>query len=330
MAFNMSANRRAGTNMLDTIRKKRGNAPCVEYFKSLQDSESLRLVNDPGLTFASFFVLMPVIQEKLRAQSLSARDLTAANLCNTILSSKKANGNLYRPAYNENTHEALRWMFLTGADADGLSEDFDHILDISAGILTKKYHDADILPKLVELVFSRGRRDAYLHDLAWAFFQSHDPTALKLAAEYLRSGNEKDAKLARSLLHLNLESDNPRSRRELYNNYLHWLSENNPYLYFTSENFNETNQPNVCSVDLSAKYLYRKISPRDHKPSTPLTETERNCLACFLNAPDEEKEFLARFSQKVRAKNPEYWNRWIRYPLEKQIEAAHNGGEGEV
>lgn len=326
----MNRNRRADSNLLDTIRKRRGNIPCREYFKSLQQTAGMQLINDPQLTFATFFVLLPVIQEQTPNDSLNARNQSAANLCGIILNSKKVNGNFKHPAYDENAHEILHWMFATGADADGLSEDFDHILDISAGILTKKYHDTDIIPKLVQLVFSRGRKGAYLHDLAWAFYQSRDPNALKLAAEHLRSSDENEAELARILLHLKLESNTPKDKRELYNSYLQWLDENNPYLYFNNENFNETSRPNVCSVDLNAKYLYRKISPQNHKPTTPLTELEQNCLACFLNAPEEEKEFLARFSQKIRATNPAYWNRWIRYPLARQIEAAHNGGEGNL
>lgn len=322
--------RRAGTNILDFIRKKRGNLPCREYFKTLQKPVSLNLINDPGLSFTTFFILLPVVREEIPDESLSARNQAAANLCGIILSSKKANGDFVRPSYDGNTHETLRWIFTTGADSDGLSEDFDHILDISAGILTKTYHDADILPKLVQIIFDRGRKGAYLHDLAWAFYQSHDPKALKLAVEYLRSPNESDEKLAQTLLHLNLESNTPKARNELYDSYLQWLDENSPYLYFTSENFNETSAPKACSVDLGAKYLYRKISPVNHNPPTPLTELEQNCLACFRNAPEEEKEFLARFSQKVRAKNPAYWNRWIRYPLKRQIESAHNGGEGNL
>lgn len=317
-------------NMLDSIRKRRGNMFCRDYFKKLSKQDSLKLINQPGLTFPTLYVLFPIIQEQTMLENLNERNRSAVNLSNVILSGKKANGNLSRPAYNKQNHETFRWIFSTGADADGLSEDFDHILDITAGILTKVYHDTDILPKLVATVFNRGRKGGYLHDLAWAFYQSHDPKALKLAAEYLRSPNEKDAKLARTLLHLELESNTPKGKRDLYNNYLQWLEENNSYLHFTSENFNETSTPNVCSVDLGAKYLYRKTQSQNQQSPAPLTELEQNCLDCFMNAPQEEKEFLARFSQKIRAKNPAYWNRWIRYPLKKQIETAHNGGEGNV
>lgn len=322
--------RRAGGNRLDSIRKRQGNSPCREYFKFLPEPASLELINDPELSFATFFILLPLVREKIPDENLSVRDRTAANLCGIIQNSKKANGDFLRPAYNESTHEALRWIFTTGADDDGLGEDFDHLLDIAAGILEKKYHDADILPKLVRMIFRRGKKGAYLHDLVWALYQSRDPKGLELAAEHLKSPNENEAELAQTLLHLKPQSNTPKARRKLYGSYLHWLEENSPYLYFTGENFNESSTPNACSVDLGAKYLYRKISHGTRRLATPLTEFEQNCLTCFANAPDEEKEFLAQFSQKMRAKDPAYWNRWIRYPLQRQIETAHHGGEGHI
>ena len=321
----------AASSPLDAVRRTRGAEACRQYFRALQNSRkpyALLQINDPHLTFGTFFLLLPGIRAGGDEAALSERNRTAARLCRVILGGKKANGTAGRTSLTGPVLGTLLWMFRTGAADDGLSDDFDQILDVSASILLKKYRRSELIPTVAQLIFRRNRKGAYLHDLVWALFQSRDPRALRSVADYLRSPHQEDVRLARVLLHLPAENS-PNGRRQ-YAFYLNWLDENRSSLYFTGENFNETSRPGVCSVNIAAKYLCRRVRPDSNSPLTPLTEAERGCLPDFKKAGEKEQALLSSFSQKVRKKNPLYWNRWIRYPIRRQIAVAKNGGEGSV
>lgn len=309
---------------LEYLRQVRGVDACKIRFQQIlensQKNTAVRLLNDKSLRFPTLFVLKPQIDEENLAGKLNGKIKAALLICDKVLEEKKSlpGGGI---SYNDqNVRSAFFWIFRTGADSDGLNNDYDEIMDLCASVLTRRYHDKTILPALSRLIFHRNRKKGYLHDLIWAFFQSHDPNSMQYIAPYLRSSNNRDRDLARLLLHLPDVGDNPNEKERQYRTFMNWLRENNPYLYFTGETLQSSNQPEICGVDLGAKYLGKQISPKKHQPLNPLTKREADTLSCFAQAEQSDKAMLSDYSKKMQRQNPAYWKRWISLPLEKQLQ----------
>lgn len=316
--------------VLDGIRKSRGAQACRDFFQEYEKNGragAIKLADDRALSFGTFFTLLPEIRRLQMQEELSERGRTAFRLCETILSGAKTGMGIC-PEMNGGCQDTLLWIFLTGMLDDGIDGDFDRILDASAAVLAKTYHDESFLPALVTLIFRRNRQGTYVHDLAWAFLQSRSPKALRLAADYLRSEDGRDVELAEELLHLP-HAENGQTRREQYASYLKWLEENGPYLLFECAGFNATARPHVCNVDLAAKYLGHEVANHRHMSQEDLSETEQAVLAGFAKMRDEEKEALAHFSSLVHRRSPSRWRRWIHSSLDAQLKAAKNGGRDE-
>ncbi|WP_457943283.1 hypothetical protein [Caproiciproducens sp. LBM24188] len=328
----MNYNYSCPVNELDSIRRARGTRSCRSAFYRLAQNRSetaLRLINDDALQFASLYILWPAIEELGFRGSLCERNQIALHLCERMTREKKA-GNDQEPALSldsEEVHNVLLWMFETGTADDGLNEEFDLILDTTASILIKTHHEKRILPQVADLIFRRNRKDSYLHDLTWAYFQSREPDSLRYIAKRLLSHDRRDAELAATLLHI--EPSELRTVRGCHNKYRElnrWIDENKPYLYFTGESLNLTNSPAVCHVDLGAKYLNKAISPRSRKPLSPLTEEEDSCLKHFRERQDDEKEVLADYSRRLHESDLNSWQQWLHNPVGEQIRIAKNGG----
>ncbi len=175
------------------------------------------------------------------------------------------------------------------------------------------------------MIFKRNRKGAFTHDLIWAYFQAKDSQALRVMAEYLRSANRKDAELAHTLLHLPQNSEQGGSRANQYRDYMSWLDENSPYLYFTEESFQLTNSPNSCEVNLEAKYLGKNSSTKKHEIDDSFNEEDLDYLNNFSGMQEEEKEVLANYSNKLHNQDPLNWNHWMKYPIDQQVQVARYG-----
>lgn len=319
-------------NPLERIRQARGIDACRNQFRAMEKGKyksTVRILNDAGLRFATLFILRPDIVELNLFHELSERNRIALRFCDKILPEKMLADvpGIPLAINNEAFHASLFWILRTGALDDGLSEAFDRILDASATILIKKCCEKMVLPIAAELIFNRNQKGSYYHDLVWAFFSSRDVYALRLIAERLRSNNPKDTALACQLL--SLPQDTPLEtrgeRQNQYAHYLSWLNENQQYLCFTGESLMQTNCPSPCNVNLEAKYLCKKISPRKKEPLSALSEPEQSFLNPFKDTGNEEKAVLANYSHNLHAQNPANWNQWMRYPIEKQLEIAKLG-----
>lgn len=328
---NPNARRPIGT--LEQLRRVHGAEALKSQFGEAlknQEGTAVRMLNDAGLRFATLFVLKPEIENAGLLEKLSARNRAALEICGKIMEDPKsiaAGGISYR---DEAVHSAFLWIFRTGAGDDGLSEEYDEVLDLCASVLLRRYREKSILPELADLIFRRNRKHGYLHDLIWAFFEARDPNALRYLAGYLRSPNERDAELACLLLHLPHTGANSREKQTQYREYLRWLRENGAYLYFTGESLQSSNEPRICGVDLGAKYLCKNISPRSRKPLNPLTQQEEESLSCFAQAKEPERAVLSDYSQKLHSRDPAFWNRWIRSPVNEQIRIAKGSGRGRL
>ncbi len=328
----MNSENRSNECRLDRIRRTRGAKVCRCCFQSMarkNRKQACEWVNDEHLTFGSLFLLAPYIRENKLEPELSDRNRAALQLCKIILDRKNAMcDNSKKACRCAENREVLLWMFQTGSPDDGLSEDFDEILDIAVSVLIKNYHETSIIPAAAELVFQRNRKGTYCHDLIWALFQTRSPDILRLFAKYLRSPRAKDTALARTIL--NLPACGSSEQPKQVQSYEAWLEENKPYLFFTGENFHCSSRPCLCGVDRGAKYLCKNISPCSRAPVNPLTENEKACLESFRCAGENQQETLCRCSQKIHRQNPAGWNQWIHLPVEEQIRVAAQLQEGNV
>ena len=150
-----------------------------------------------------------------------------------------------------------------------------------------------------------------------------DLNVLKLIAEYLKSSDKRDVELSSKLLHFkahqNIDTD------KLYQTYLEWLKDNYNFLYFTGENFQQTSTPEVCCIDLDAKYLGKSISPYNRKMLTPLTQSEQDRLEQFHQLDNAEQAHLSSFAHKVQNQDKRLWAKWRSYPVSKQVDIAQSG-----
>lgn len=319
---------------LDRIRINEGADKCRAALKETFREDTRRaiaLLNDNRLMFPSLYILREQI-EGLRIQGyLSPRHLNALRIANQISGAKSSGGN-YLSSKQDSIYFALKWILETGSVREIAEDDYERILDVAASVLINTYGDRDILPLVADLIFKRNRNGRYIHDLVWALFQVHDPRVLKLIAERVRSSDVKDANLAAELLNMDAtgipagEGD----REGRYAGYLHWLEENEPYLYFTRESFQYANQPAFCAVDMERKYLQEGTPSYDKQPVSPSDGDANESLAVFKQLSFEEQKVLSEYSQKIHGKSPPAWRQWLRAPVGEQIKAAKAGVEGEV
>lgn len=171
-------------SFLDKIRIDEGNEKCKTVFREVCNRDKRRavfLINDSRLTFPCLFILMPLIESFQLERNLGPRSAMALRIIRSI---RKGAGNHPDELSRRNgqVHALLKWILETGHDADGLSDDYDEILDVAVSILIIMYQDTAVLPATLDLIFERNRKARNIHTLVWAAFKSRNPSVLKLIA----------------------------------------------------------------------------------------------------------------------------------------------------
>lgn len=247
-------------SFLDRIRLFEGVPKLKAFFYETGKKNrkaAIYFANDPRLSFGALFVLMPEIDLLNLYKDLNSRNTAALRVCAKILKNKKLSSSIDRIC-NENAeieNSVLKWMLISGKSSDGIDNQFDMVMDKIASLLIIERKDKTILPAVADMIFERNRKGLLIHDLVWAFFQSKDPFTLRLIAGYLKSNKEKDVKLASKLLNIELPESAAAAAayEKQYSEYIAWLDENYPFLYFTGESFQQTESPVPFRIDLNAK-----------------------------------------------------------------------------
>jgi hypothetical protein len=318
---------------LDRVRINEGVDKCRASLNEIFRKDTrlaVALLNDHQLMFPCLYILREQI-EGLRIQGyLSPRNMIALRIANQI-SGSEAFGFDYLSSRQDSVHSVLKWIVETGSAEEIAENDYEQILDVTVSVLINTYEDRDILPLVADLIFKRNRNERYIHDLVWVLFQVHDPQVLKLFAERVRSSDPKDAKLAAELLNID-ETDAPAEEGDKegrYAGYLHWLEENEPYLYFTDESFQYASKPAFCAVDLERKYLQKGAPSYSKQPISSSDEGASENLAAFKQLSVAEQKVLSEYSQKIHDENTPAWSEWLHAPVSEQIKAAKAGSEGD-
>lgn len=331
----MDVNGSVQSSYLDNVRLQEGLDKCdaafIEIYKK-SGAEAVALVNDRRLSFPCFYVLLPRIKELRINRYLNSRNITAMRIINQILRPKgSAVGSDYLSTKKNRVYTVLKWILETGADADGYDDDYEEILDVTVSVLLGTYKDKSIVPTVADMIFKRGKIGHLIHDLVWVLFKSEDPQALRLIANRLKSPDREEVQLAYELLNiedLDIKISDRSKRDALYEAYIKWLEENDPFLYFTEEGYQYKSAPVFSAVDMERKYLNKTMTARKKQPLTSSDENEDRCLQAFKTLSNEEKSILSGYSRRVHDRNAAEWESWLRSPVDEQLKAAKREREG--
>lgn len=323
-------------NPLDRIRLDNGIDEMKDYFLGLakkNNEKAVNLINAENLHFPTLFLLKNEINRLNLFDNLNLRNKTAIEITTEVLKkNKKISINEYISSdLTQIAYSVLKWIFDTGFYDDGLSNEYDEVLDITAILLIRIYRDQTILPTIVDMIFDRNRKGLFNHDLVWAFFESKDPNSLIMIANHLLSTETKDIDLASKLLSFipGMEKSNTANKEKKYTSFLNWLEENSPFLYFTGQSLQQVNRPITYVIDLEAKYLNKYVSSDTGKKLKSFTDEEAKLLDEFNKLDSNTRILLANFSSMLYHKNKHWWNQWIHYPIAEQIRIAKSMMEGE-
>jgi len=298
---------------LDKIRLSDGAEKCKEALRDMFRRNSftaIDLLNDRRLSFTCLYILLPII--KSLDIRLNPRNTEAVKIVDYIKNPQKSG---YLSTKTDNVYSALRWILETGYEDDGLSEEFEEILEVVISILINIYNDNTILPIVSNIIFSRNKKGHCIHDLAWAYFKIKNPEALKVIAEHLKSPDNEESSLACNLLGIDENDKN-------YELYIKWIEDNDPFLYFTGDGFQFSSSPKVYNVDLERKYINKGTPSYDKIPLQPENDDEIKCLEVFKTLSNEDKNILSDYSYKKYSENISEWENFLHSPINKQIEEA--------
>lgn len=237
---------------LDQIRVNQGIHKCQRTFDRIckrNPPKAVEHLNHPGMTYPTLYSLLDPIKSASLYMYLNQQNTTALLITNQLLNAQKLNNRIdYLSTPKQQVQGTLKWMLSSGM-SDEPDDDYRQVIDIVVSVLIETYQDKTILPTVVTLMFHRAKINQNIHTLSWALFQSRDPEALRLIAEYLRSNNRAEAELACHLLHLNPpvgDGDVSLLREQQYHHYMTWLQNNQENLCFTGQSFQQCSNPMVC------------------------------------------------------------------------------------
>jgi len=313
--------------LLDEIRLNRGADKMKAVFYDLVNhnlEKAIKLINDKSLQFTSLFILQPEIKGSDVITRLSVKNKHALEIIDKILSKEILNTQIFLPEYKQEDYSSLKWILETGYIDDGLSDEFDEVLDTAAIMLAKVYKDKNCLPAIEEMIFNRYRRGAFIYDLVWAFFEFENPDKLIMVANRLRSSNRKDVELACKFLNFIpcIGMNNKEDHMKQHKCSLKWIKQNKDFLYYTGETFLQTSSPYRYAVSKEAKYLQKPASNVNGELSRLLTQDELICLDSFKKLDDDSKLRLSNYSSMLYHKSKYRWRKWRQNPIDKQIEIA--------
>lgn len=318
---------------LDNLRIHNGSHKLIYYFRNIalyDINNAAALINDNRLHYGTLFLLRHEIEQSGLSGFVNLRNRYALIFTREILNEKieQIKQGYSFSDYIQAAYSSLKWMLETGAPDDGLSDEYDRVLDIASSLLINVYNDRTILPLMADMIFKRHRKGLLIHDLVWVYFECREPYSITLIADYLNSSDRDDVNLAKKLLGISSSEDQDTTRDKMpeYKSYMNWISENTAFFYFSGENFQHTGNPKPFNVAMSGKYLCSAVSPRTGRILRQLTNEEKKLLTEFNGLDYRSQSILADYSLFLFHKDKSQWNKWLRLPLKEQLKQANTGG----
>ncbi|MFZ5967837.1 MAG: hypothetical protein ACOYVK_11780 [Bacillota bacterium] len=324
-------------SFLDAMRHSRDIDHVKIYYRELLQNnpkEAIRLINDEKLQFSSLFLLEPLIMEFSIADQLSLKNKMAIDFMHEANSPNKSvlSNGCSLCDYIQTASSTLKWIFETGINDDGLNNQYDKILDMTAILLSKVYKDKTALAPIIDTIFQRHKKGHYIHDLVWAFLECRDPFSFIVIGSHLLSDDQKDIKLACRLLHFvpGIDFNSTTDRHHQYLQLLNWIEENGLFLQYTGDSFQQSPHPIPYIVIHSAKYLCKIVCVDTGATLAPCSEEDSILINEFEKLDNDMQQRLSSFSYLMHQKDIHWWNNWIQYPLHEQIKIAQMRMEGGI
>jgi hypothetical protein len=309
---------RAGTRRiawLDDVRQSHSYEETRDLFHRLYGddaTQAVSLLNEDGLSFPSLYILQPEISKLSLAGKLNDRNQKALEVEKDLLAHRHPG----RGMTPEDVRDLLKWMLQSGSNAVNLGEEYDTVMDLAALLLVKEHRDADVLPLVEDMIFSRHRKGLNTYDAEWALFESEDPECIAMIARHLLSEDARDISMARRLLWFIPCADlgDPKAH---YRCVMQWLGRNRQYLRYTGESNQKCGNPRPFQVALEHKYLQRALDM-----DGGLRPEEQAAVTVFSELPTADKELLGEYSHYLRGVGGAQWRRWMSIGLPEQLAAA--------
>lgn len=302
-------------SLLDNIRISNGSQGLINYFREIKRCDrqkAVGLINDPGLEFSTLYVLKSEVSGKDVRGSLEASYAAALELADRLTEKPSQRLEKEMREAEGNTAPLLEWMFRTGSE-DEPDSGYELLMERVACLLVKCFNSRSILPELANLIFSRYKRGALIHELTWAFFEACCVESLTFIAYRLNSSDIRDVRLAKKLLGFIPGVDGI-----TYDKAMFWLSENRPFLYYTGESLHLDSRPQHYRISLPAKYMCTPVTPSTGEPAAPFREAGRELPSRFSELDELLQQQLADFSWQLYRSDNYRWRSWIGLPLEDQ------------
>ncbi len=319
------------TSLLDQIRLKQGMENLKNHFENLVKlnmNKAIKLINDTNLQYPSLYILQNTIAQNNLNKEINSRNKVALDLTNSILNRRKNDNykKLLSTRKFPKVYFVMRWILDTGYRDDGLDNQYDDVLDTIAVILIKVYNDKASLPIISDMLFSRNRRNALIHDLLWALYESKSLESLILIAQGLKSKNNKDFILARNLLSFIPGVKFNKNGDDAYNYFIKWFNENKSFLKYTGESFQSSSKPEPYKIINQAKYLCKPVSINNGEFLDALTANDNTLINEFNNLDSNNRRILSSFSYNLYNKNITMWHKWINDSISSQLSMAKKVG----
>lgn len=291
---------------LNTIRIKFGIADLQTSFDKIvqaNPSRAVSLLNNPSLSFPTLYLLIPQIHSHHLEERLSPRNQFALEFV------IKKNLSPLKDPY-------LKWMLFSSINQELDTDEFQQVIDRVIIQLIVVQKEQSLLPMIVNLIFTRNRKNHCIYDLCWAVFQTNTVYTLPLIANYLKSNRSEDYELACRLLNFKPDRQ-PSNRKQQHDNFCQWFNENKPFLYFNNETMQETCQPKYWRVNLPAKYLCKA-----NLNETALSVSERDQVGSFLHLDRKTQKVLSKYSYQTYRKDKRAWQDFMNSSINTQIETC--------
>lgn len=324
-----------GIGFLDNIRLNNGIDCLKNHFHGLlmnNGEGAAELLNDENLQYCSLYSLQPELEAFAFENRLNERNRTALRITRDIVSKNTEDLHLLTQGRNDHMLSVLKWILGTGYPDDGLSDEYDTVMEHAAIQLSRTYRDSSLLNEIAEMIFSRNKNESLTHYLIWAFFEARSTYSLNFIANRLCSEEKCDRDLARKLLAFIPGvcgcPDAVSDRAVLYRTASNWLHENQPFIFYTGENLHEAVNPMHCDISLTAKYMGRPVSAENGSLLRPADSRETGLADQFSQLDMKDQKLLSDCSYLLYRRNVHQWNTWIRLPMneQKRLAAVLMGG----
>lgn len=309
--------------LFDRVRFQSGSEGLKKLFNKLAHQNIntvINLLNSRSLTFCSLFTLKGEIEKFELLPRINSRNAFTLRLISALTIDRNMDIVRFLGKYPK-SHLALKWIIETGWIDDGLSHQYDEVLDTAASLLVKAFKDKTILPLLIQIIYNRYHKGLLIYDMVWILFESRSPIILSLIAKRLCSNRESDAQLSYRLLQFlpcvaRYKNEDGFTQ---FISFISWYRDNNVFLYYTGESSHQSCNPNPYTVNLEAKYLCKAVSPDDGRIKGIIPRAIHTTLVRFKELDHSTQLSLANYSFMLYRKSLKEWNKWIVHPLEQQI-----------